>query len=74
MDCTKTFAPVTKMDSIRVVLAIAASKCWEVHHMDVKIAFLHGEIQEYLYMQQLEGCQEDPSLVCNLNNSLYGLK
>ena len=40
----ETFAPVAKMDSIRLVLALTASKCWEVHHMDVKSAFLHGEI------------------------------
>ena len=43
-DYSKTFAPVAKMDSIRLVLALAASKCWEVHHMDVKSALLHGEI------------------------------
>ena len=41
---TETFAPVAKMDSIRLVLALAASKCWEVHHMDVKSAFLHDEL------------------------------
>ena len=42
--------------------------------MDVKSAFLHGEIQEEIYMQQTEGFQEDPSLVCRLKKSLYGLK
>ena len=62
------------MDSIRLVLAIAASKGWKVHHMDVKSAFLHGEIQEKIYMHQPEGLQEDPSVVCMLNKSLYGLK
>ena len=41
---TETFVSVAKMDSIRLVLALAASKCWEVHHMDVKSVFLHGEI------------------------------
>ena len=51
VDYTETFAPVSKMDSIMLVLAIVASKCWEVHHMDVKSAFLHGEIQEDIYMQ-----------------------
>ena len=40
----RPFAPVAKMDSIRLGLAIAASKGWQVHHMDVKSAFLHGEI------------------------------
>ena len=39
-----TFAPVAKMDSIRLALAIAASKQWEVHHMDVKCDFLNGDL------------------------------
>ena len=43
MDYHETFAPVAKMDSILLVLAISASKHWEVHHMDVKSAFLHGD-------------------------------
>ena len=45
VDYTDTFAPVAKMDSIRLVLAIAARKHWEVHHMDAKSEFIHGEIQ-----------------------------
>ena len=74
LDYKETFEPVSKMDSIRLVLAIAANKHWEVHHMDVKSAFLHGELQEEIYMQQPKGFQEDPSLVCKLKKSLYGLK
>ena len=62
------------MDSIRLVLVIVASKHWEVHHIDVKSEFPHGEIQEEIYMQQPEGFQEYPSLVCRLKKSLYGLK
>jgi hypothetical protein len=50
VDYTKTFSPVAKMDSIRVVLAIAAPKRWEVHHMDVKRALLHGDLDEEIYM------------------------
>ena len=46
MDYHKTFAPVAKKDSIRLVLVIYASKHWEVHHMDVKSAFLHGYLDE----------------------------
>ena len=52
VDYTDTFAPVAKMDSIMLVLAFVASKCWEVHHMDVKSSFIHGEIQEEIYMQK----------------------
>ena len=44
IDYNETFAPVAKMDSIRLVLAMEASKGWEVHHMDVKSGFLHAEI------------------------------
>ena len=43
---TDTFAPVANMDSIRLVLAIVASKHWEVHHMDVKSDFIHGDLHE----------------------------
>ena len=63
-----------KMDSIRLVLAISASKHWEVHHTDVKSAFMHGYIHEEIYMKQHEGYITDPSLVFNLKKSLYGLK
>ena len=74
MDYTYTFAPVAKMDSIKLVLAIAVSKHSEVHHMDVKSEFIHGEIQEEIYMQNYEGFIHDPSLVFRLRKSLYGLK
>ena len=63
---TETFAPVAKMDSIRLVLAIVASKGWQVHHMDVKSAFLHGEILEEIYMKRPKVFQEDISLVFRL--------
>ena len=50
VDYTDTFALVANMDSIRLVLVIIASKRWEVHHMDVKSYFIHGEIHEDIYM------------------------
>ena len=62
------------MDSIRLSLAIAASRKWEVHHIDVKCAFINGDINEEIYMQQPEGFVSNPSLVCRLKKSLYGLK
>ena len=74
MDYHETFAPVAKMDSICLVLAISASKHWEVHHMDVKLAFLHGDIHEEIYMKQHKGYISDPSLVFKLKKSLYKLK
>ena len=48
----ETFAPVAKMDSIRLALAIATSKQWEVHRMDVKCAFINGDMNEEIYMKQ----------------------
>ena len=55
VDYHETFAPVAKMDSIRLVLAISASQHWEVHHMDFKLAFMHGDIHEEIYMNNPEG-------------------
>ena len=74
MDYHETFAPVAKMDSIHLVLAIYASKHWEVHHMDVKSAFIHGDIHEEIYMKQLEGYISDRSFFSKLKKSLYMLK
>src|SRR5713226_2345957 len=74
IDYNETFAPMEKMDSIRLALAIAASKQWEVHHMDVKCAFLNGYLTEGIYMQQPQVFSTNPSLVCRFRKSLYGLK
>ena len=74
IDYNETFTPVAKMDSIRIALAIAASKQWEVHHMDMKCAFLNGNITEDIYMQQPQDFFSNPYFVCRLKKSLYGLK
>ena len=74
LDYNETFALVARMDSIRLFLAIATSNRWEVHHMDVKSVFLHGDMEEEIYMRHLEGYIEDSSVVCKLRKSLYGLK
>ena len=44
------FAPVARLETIRVLLALAAHGDWQVHHMDVKSAFLNGELQEEVYV------------------------
>jgi hypothetical protein len=51
IDYDENFAPVAKMDSILLALVIAAAKGWEVHQMDMKNAFLHGDISEDIYME-----------------------
>ena len=66
MDYHETFAPVANMDSIHLVLEISASKHWEVHHMDVKSEFLHGNLHEEIYMKQPKGYIIYPSLVCKI--------
>jgi hypothetical protein len=60
----------------QMILSIVASLNWEVHQMDVKSAFLHGDLQEELYMQQPSGFVQNGlvPLVCKLKKSLYGLK
>jgi hypothetical protein len=67
----ETFAPVAKMDSIQLALAIATTRKWEVHHMDVKNAFLHGDLEEEIYMEHPQGYVHNPSLVCRLKKSLW---
>eukprot|EP00253_Pinus_taeda_P025309 PITA_25309 len=63
------------MNFVRLVLSLAASFKWEVHQMDVKSTFLHGDLHEEIYMEQPIGfIQTDSSLVCRLKKSLYGLK
>eukprot|EP00253_Pinus_taeda_P033639 PITA_33639 len=62
------------MDSIHLTLAIAAAERWEVYQMDVKNAFLHGDLSEEIYMEQPHGFIQDSSLVCRMKKFLYGLK
>ena len=55
VDYDEVFAPVARIETIRLVIAIAASNGWEIHHLDVKTAFLHGELNEDVYVTQPEG-------------------
>jgi len=75
IDYTETFSPAAKMNSIRLVISLVASFKWEVHQMDAKSSFLHGDLHEEIYLEQPRGfIQTDSSLVCRLKKSLYGLK
>ena len=71
-----TYSLVSRITSIRMLIAIAALNNMEIHQMDVKTTFLNGELDEEVYMDQPEGyvvkCQEHK--VCKLVKQLYGLK
>jgi hypothetical protein len=69
IDYNETFSHVAKMNSICLVLSLDASHKWEVHQMDVKSSFFHGDFQEEIYMEQPPGyVQNDSSLVFALRN------
>eukprot|EP00253_Pinus_taeda_P005919 PITA_05919 len=75
IEYTKTFSPISKMNYMHLILSLATSFKWEVHKMDVKSAFLHGDLHQEIYMEQPTGfIQTESNLVCWLNKSLYGLK
>ena len=76
IDYTKTFSPVVKTNSIKVLQALATQYDFELHQLDVKTAFLNGILEEDIYMSIPEGLliPSNSNLVCKLNKSLYVLK
>ncbi|GLJ17356.1 hypothetical protein SUGI_0301460 [Cryptomeria japonica] len=76
IDFGETFAPVARLESIRIFLAYSCYKKFKVYQMDVKTAFLNGYLDEEVYMEQLEGFEvaDKPDCVYRLKKALYGLK
>ncbi|RDX85720.1 hypothetical protein CR513_33050, partial [Mucuna pruriens] len=74
IDFNEIFSPVVRMTTIRIVLAMCAVFDLHLEQLDVKTAFLHGELEEEIYMLQPEGFKTQENLVCRLTKSLYGLK
>jgi hypothetical protein len=75
VDYNETFAPVTRLDTLRLLAATAAQREWEFRQIDIKTAYLYGELEEEVYMAVPEGLQDVPEgHVLQLIKALYGLK
>ena len=76
IDYEETFSPVAMLKSIRILLSITAHYDYEIWQMDVKTAFLNGNLEEEIYMLQPEGfiAKNQEHMVCRLKRSIYGLK
>lgn len=76
IDYDEVYAPVTRLETVRLLLALSAKKKWEVHHLDAKTAFLNEDIKEDVYVAQPEGYEKKgrEHLVYKLKKALYGLR
>eukprot|EP00253_Pinus_taeda_P034211 PITA_34211 len=76
IDFEETFAPIARLEAIRMFLALSSFQKFKVYQMDVKSAFLNGDLEEEVYIEQPNGfiLGKDPKLVCRLKKALYGLK
>ena len=76
VDYEEVSAPVARIETVRVLLALAAQEDWKVHHMDVKSAFLNGDLKEEVYVEQPFGYEKKgkEGKVYKLKKALYGLK
>ena len=76
VDYTEVFAPVARLDTVRMVIAMAAQDSWPIYQLDVKSAFLHGELKEQVFVEQPSGFIKSGQehLVCKLKKAFYGLK
>lgn len=75
-DYNGTFAPIVRRTSVRILLSIAATKKMNVKHLDIKNAFLYGQIKEAVYSKQPWGFEQlsDRNLVCKLQKTISGLR
>lgn len=75
VDYTEVFAPVARLDIVRIIIALSAQRGWILFQLDVKLAFLHGELSENVYIEQLKGYEKKgrEHLVYKLHKALYCL-
>lgn len=76
IDYSEVFAPVARLDTVRTIVALAAQKGWRIYQLDVKSAFLHGELIEKVFVDQPRGYEKEGKelMVYQLHKALYGLK
>lgn len=76
IDYDEVYAPVTRLETVRLLLALSAKNNWEVHHLDVKTAFLNGDLKEEVFVTQPEGFEKagKEQYVYKLKKALYGLR
>ena len=80
IDFAYTHAPVARPETIRILIALAASLNWHISQQDAKSAYLNANLHQEIFMEQPIGFEvspkkkDDPALVCKLKKSLYGLK
>ena len=76
LDYSETFSPVVKPVTVRLLISIAVTRRWPLHQLDIQNAFLHGNLEEDVYMHQPVGFvnPDFPHHICKLRKSIYGLK
>ena len=76
MDYQETFAPIAKINSVKVLLFLATNKDWALYQFDMKNTFLHGDLEDEVYIDFSLGFDDSKSIgkVCKLKKSLYDLK
>ena len=76
IDYGEVYAPVDRMETVRTVVALASQRNWKIFQLDVKSAFLHGKLEEDVYVEQPQGYEIKGSedKVYKLHKALYGLK
>lgn len=76
IDYSEVFAPVARLDTVRMIIALVAKRKWKIHQLDVKSAFLHGQLNEEVFVEQPRGYEKkgQEDMVYKLHKALYGLK